>query len=399
VTLCEGGHRWRCSRSSGHSGLLQLLPRHLRGGEPPAARAYIDYSRDDAFTNIMEYSHWRADARLVRTVVNESAATIAWLQDQGVEFTGQMANMPTLPVPITWSRATAKRGQGPRDPSQEHGCADPAGNAGCGPDKGAGRISGPRWTLTPRGRSGGQGGDRGHSGYVNNREWIKKYTGHDLGVDLIAVGNTGKMGDGIRMAWEAGAAEEGIEALQLIRVAPVGPEFAMATISRSWRCQPDSTLMPVPVVLRRERAFYDTNSGNANARCSGDGFTFSVFDDSILERVLEGGVDRGLSIHIPRLQAGETCEKNWPRRSPGAARKSCRRFGGGTGRAISADPVVLRATVDEYNGCCARGHDALFAKPARLLRPLVGPRYYAVKARTVCLGTMVASGSTRAWRR
>lgn len=31
---------------------------------------------------------------------------------------------------------------------------------------------------------------------------------------------------------------------------------------------------------------------------------------------------------------------------------------------------------------------ALFAKPARYLRPLAGPRYYAVKARTVCLGTM-----------
>jgi predicted oxidoreductase len=32
--------------------------------------------------------------------------------------------------------------------------------------------------------------------------------------------------------------------------------------------------------------------------------------------------------------------------------------------------------------------DKLFAKPARFLRPLVGPMYYAVKARTVCLGTM-----------
>ena len=50
-------------------------------------------------------------------------------------------------------------------------------------------------------------------------------------------------------------------------------------------------------------------------------------------------------------------------------------------------PESLVATVDEYNAGCATGHDDLFAKPARLLRPLTGPRYYAVKARTVCLGT------------
>ncbi len=32
---------------------------------------YIDYSRDKAFKNLMEYSHWRANASLVRAIVNE----------------------------------------------------------------------------------------------------------------------------------------------------------------------------------------------------------------------------------------------------------------------------------------------------------------------------------------
>ena len=50
-------------------------------------------------------------------------------------------------------------------------------------------------------------------------------------------------------------------------------------------------------------------------------------------------------------------------------------------------PASLVATVDEYNAFCAAGHDGLFAKPARLLRPLTGPRFYAAKARSVCLGT------------
>jgi len=49
----------------------------------------------------------------------------------------------------------------------------------------------------------------GTGGYLNNKEWIKKYSEHELGTDLIAVGNRGKAGDGIRMAWEAGAPGDG----------------------------------------------------------------------------------------------------------------------------------------------------------------------------------------------
>ena len=54
---------------------------------------------------------------------------------------------------------------------------------------------------------------------------------------------------------------------------------------------------------------------------------------------------------------------------------------------IGADPAALRAAVDEYNSACARGHDGLFAKNPKFLRPLVGPKFYAARARTVTLGT------------
>ncbi len=226
-------------------------------------------------------------------------------------------------------------------------------------------------------------------GYLNNKEWVKKYAGHDLGVDLLAVGNTGKMGDGIRMAWEAGAAEEGIEALELVRVAPVGPEFAMGNDIEVVAMQPD-----LYVDARGRRfcdesvAFCDTHSGNANARFGGDGFTFSVFDESILERVLEVGVDRGLSIHIPPGYKPKNVRKELAAIGTGSAEV----FAAGTveelARLVDMDPGTLRATVEEYNAHCAKGHDGLFAKPAKFLRPLVGPRFYAAKARTVCLGTM-----------
>ena len=122
-------------------------------------------------------------------------------------------------------------------------------------------------------------------GYLNNKEWVKKYTGHDLGVDLIRGGQHGQ--DGRRHPHGLGGRRRrsGVEALELVRVAPMGPEFAMGNDLEVVAMQPD-----LYVDARGRRfcdesvAFYDTHSGNANARFEQDGFTFSMFDDSILEQ-------------------------------------------------------------------------------------------------------------------
>ena len=57
------------------------------------------------------------------------------------------------------------------------------------------------------------------------REWLKS-TGYDLDENLFVWGNTGKMGDGI--TWRGKWARRGrVDALEMLRVGPVGPEFAM----------------------------------------------------------------------------------------------------------------------------------------------------------------------------
>ncbi len=75
-------------------------------------------------------------------------------------------------------------------------------------------------------------------GYANNAEWIRKYTGLELGRTVMPMGNVGKMGDGIRMAWEMGAAAEGMGVLHLIRVAPFGPEFPFMNAVEGAAIQP-----------------------------------------------------------------------------------------------------------------------------------------------------------------
>ena len=119
---------------------------------------FITYSRDEAFKNIMEYSHWRADPRLVRAIVDDSAGTIAWLEEQGVEFIEVMNNMPDAPrtyhVPKGAGEAVVKA---LATQAKARGVDHPAGGAGQGLVKsgerdrgrGARRRTARRWRSAP----------------------------------------------------------------------------------------------------------------------------------------------------------------------------------------------------------------------------------------------------------
>ncbi len=352
---------------------------------------YITYSRDEAFKAIMEYSHWKANARIVRAFVNESAETIGWLENSGAEFIEVTINMP----------------DGPRTYHTVKGAGQAVIRALATRAKEKGveiKLETPvKRILKEGGRITGviaeEDGEEmvvaakvvviGTGGYTNNKQWIKKYTGYDLGVNILPFGNVDKMGDGIRMAWEAGADQEGMGVMELFRIGPVGPEFPDKSPVQVAAVQPHLWVDP-----RGERfcdegiAFYDTSVGNVNARYK-EGYTWTLMDDSIKNIMIEKGIVRNLAIENP------------PGKRLVNLNKELRSFlEMGTKEIFVADsvedladkmevdPVVLRSTVDEYNGYCAKGYDDLFAKDPRFLRPLIGPKFYAFKVRTVSLATL-----------
>jgi fumarate reductase flavoprotein subunit len=353
---------------------------------------FIDYSRDEAFKNIMEYSHWRANARLVRAFVNESGGTVAWLQKQGVEFIHVGINMPHSPqtyhvVKGTGEAVVKALATSAKEKGVDIRPATPVKKILREGDRITGVVAetegGEEVQVTAKAVMVASGG------YANNKEWIKKYAGFDLDVNVFPVGNVDKMGDGIRMAWELGAAEEGMGVLETLRIGPTGPGFEIKNPIEM------AVVQPVLWVDRHgERfcdegiAFYDTSTGNANARYK-EGYTFSIFDDSIKQRLLETGIERyvgwdnlpgtrpvGIDKMITDALERGTTEIFMADSVEELAKK------------IETEPAVLKATVDEYNGFCAKGRDDLFAKDPKYLWPLKGPKYYAVKARTVFLGTI-----------
>jgi len=393
VTLAEGGAKvvvFEKQRSLG--GTSNFFQGTFAVESAMQRERYIDYTRDQAFRNTMDYSHWLANPRLVRAIVDESGPTIGWLQAQGVVFTEATINMPDSPLTY---HVIKGRGEAVIktlvDRAKSRGVQILPGVPVASLLKQDGRISGV--VVDDDGEEAEIAVKAvviASGGFANNKEWIKKYTGFDLGVNLIPVGNTGKTGDGLRMAWEAGAAEDGVSTIEMFRVGPVGPEFAMGCNLEQAAAQPD-----LWVTARGERfcdetiGFYDTPVGNAQARFKADGCTFSVFDDSVIERLLERGLDKGVGVDFPPgYRLVELRKEIQAALEHGSKEVFMAESLEELARQIEADPEALRATVEEYNGSCARGHDPLFAKDRRFLRPLTGPRFYAVRGRAVFLGTM-----------
>jgi fumarate reductase flavoprotein subunit len=352
---------------------------------------YIMYGRDEAFRGIMEYSHWRADPRLVRSIVDESASTISWLQRQGVRFTTVTINMPDAPRTyheVAGQGASAIRALAVR--AKELGVkimpASPVKRIIRENDRIAGVVAEQGGEDV---RFGAKAVVIGSGGYANNREWVKKYTGFDIEKNLVPAGNVGKTGDGIRMAWEVGAAPEGLGVMELFRVGPMGTDYVMKGHIELIAAQPVLWVDPEGRRFCDESvAFYETSAGNVNARFP-QGYTYSLFDDSIKEDLVCNGIDKGQGQDNPPGTRPVRFDEEMRAALENGNRESLVSDSvEGLAEQMGVAPSVLRPTVDEYNGFCSKGHDELFAKSPRYLKALKGPRFYAVKARTISLGTL-----------
>ena len=145
-------------------------------------------------------------------------------------------------------------------------------------------------------------------------------------------------------------------------------------------------------------AFYDTSVGNVNARYR-EGYTYSLFDDAIKEYYVAYGIHRNVGW------------KNAPGTKPAGFDDELKAaIEKGTTEAFAADsveelaakmavePVVLKATVEEYNRFCEKGRDELFAKEPKYLRPLRGPRFTPQRRAPSSWSPSGASRSTTEWR-
>ena len=174
-----------------------------------------DISVEKAFQMFMEYTHYNVDARLVKRYFEQSAETIEWLEDMGVEFEGAFRYFPKSEA--TWHIVKTDTGIGPRAASfmnkalyakaQELGVnvllETPAKKILMKDGRVAGVLAtdkvGREIEIACQAAiicTGGAG---------CNKQFILDETGYKHGEDMFNFAIPGIMGDGLKMAWEAGA--------------------------------------------------------------------------------------------------------------------------------------------------------------------------------------------------
>jgi fumarate reductase flavoprotein subunit len=341
----------------------------------------IAFTREDAFRMFMEFTHWRVDARLVSEYINKSASTIEWLQSMGAEFTDVVAYYQG--AEFTWHFK----------PHEAAALTDLI-------FANAKKLGVQAFTSTPiqkivtqNGRVTGLIGTQADGerveveckavvvctgGFGGNADLIKQHTGFELGKNLFSFAFPDIQGDGLRMAWEAGAGRSEIimetyVSMPAPHTGPGGTPFDLGTFR-----QPGLMVNALGERFMNEEAMRNPGfAANAVARQKG-GYAFMIFDEATNRHYEENDWDFQMS-KLPTKRATDIGGFIEKARAEGYEHLFMADSIGELARAMNVDADVLQTTVDDYNRTCDSGRDDLFHKAARNLRPVRQSRFYAAR--------------------
>lgn len=357
----------------------------------------IAFSREDAFKTHMDYTHWRVDAQVVKAFIDKSADTIDWLEKMGVEFSDVGCHNPGFP--FTWHIIKAT-GQDEDRP----GLAGAAMKIMTDRGKEIGvkfLFRTPVKKLVKKGRqiegviAEDETGETirasakaviiATGGFGDNPAMIKKYTGFEWGRNLFSTRIPGVTGDGLRMAWEVGAAQsEMIVHLTPLRI-PELEDFA----DESFIFRQANLIVNEDGERFMNELTQDnpTFVGNAIAHQK-NGCAYIIFDEDTVKHYAEEGPD------IPLDGVGAVVNPDFTTIDARPV------FERGHENLFTADSLEelanktginkegLLKTIDEYNKACDTGRDERFHKKAKFLRAIRQPKFYAGRLFPGAVGTL-----------
>jgi fumarate reductase flavoprotein subunit len=183
-------------------------------------------------------------------------------------------------------------------------------------------------------------------------------------------------GDHIKMAWEAGAAKDGMGVFMAIPSV-----MGHKPTSHLWA----AAVQPLLWVNKWGERFCDESisfvfpiAANALSKQK-DGVMYTIFDENTKQKLMEEGIDVCLGIFVPvttkLVKLDEAIETGIQEGSAFAA-NSLKELA----EKIGAPGDRLKTTVDEINQAFEHNRDDLFAKKSRYLQPVKKGKFYAVKS-------------------
>lgn len=360
-----------------------LFPRGIFGVDSVVQKQKLVFANsDEIFKECMDYSHWKIDARIIRTLIDKSGDTISWLMDKGVAFTDVVHHIPNqTPEVFHITKTEENVGRAVIGALQKF-CSD----------NGAVIVTGMRAESLLKDEDGNVCGaccvdKTDHrveihadkvivctGGFSGNKEMIARYYPNFKADEVAEGGGMRHNGDGVRMALEAGADIEGNFAMEIAAPKIKGYEALNLILGK-----------PTNLWFNRfGRRFADegivynfAQAANACMRQPG-GDVWVVFNEENKQRILREGRDMIEMIHIP-LSAEERLEETITQACDDGL--MCRAnsvlelaiF-------IGCSPEILAGELHTYESFVESGRDALFAKNPRYLTSVKEGPLYAIKA-------------------
>lgn len=356
----------------------------------------IKVSGTEVLKEEVEYSKYRADSRIWREYVDSSADMVKWLKDQGVEYEGVQAmgaGEATWHIYKGMGNAVIHDALLPQAEKLGVEVLTQTKANELHKDNN-GTING----ITIENVATKETEDIQTSavvlatgGYLNNADLMKKITHYDTD-RLIPVSSGKGTGDGLIMAWSAGAKPYGTGMAMLFGgylKDPDEPSFKMMPSQMNtaagqqpllWINQDGDRFVDESVVYNFSYA------GNALYTQKQ---VYSILDQATIDHMIKDGNYMGLGVYVKRGQKMDTLQKELDQ---AVADKKPFIFKADSIEELAEKmnlPVEeVSATVKKYNQDCADGTDSLFGKDKDYLVPVEHGPYYGFKLKIGAFCTM-----------
>lgn len=362
--------------------------------------AGVTVTADEIYRQALEWHHHdRVKPRILRTLINNTAGTIHWLESKGVEFKLLFSHMSFDPTRVTthveknMPEPDSLCTLGPmfkhlRKKTKEVGIQFLFRTSGKqilrGPD---GKVSG----IIATGKDGTEYRIKTKSvvlcpgSFNGNKELLKKYFPQYYNENMHHDALTTNTGDGLKIAEGAGAALE--DYCTLIR-------HGNNSFDRESVHVPAAISgIPSTIWVNKKGVRYISEqgrevSGNVLAQ-QPEKIGFVLYDDKLLKSVLEKPLPMKKSTRLPTSPERILSPMQYLQKfnEEGYWVKIADTWDG-IAEWIGCDPKTLKATVAQYNSFCANGYDDDFAKDKQFLVPLTTPPFYAIKFTMLMIETV-----------
>jgi len=363
----------------------------------------IDFTKEDAFNLLMNYTHWRVDARLVRRYIEQSSNTIEWMESLGVEFLGAYKYFEKSTQ--TWHIVKTKGSNAPAERSASNmfrALTERAEELGVEVlyNTKATKILSENGYVTGVEFIGAEGEKNiaecnavivATGGFGDNPKMIHEILGYEWGKDLHSFRIPGVQGEGLRMLWEAGAGKT--EPTMELTFTTPGVTDVFKTLSETMR-------QPNLMVNLDGKRFYNEElmsntvfTGNAIS-LQRERMAFTLIDDSILDTYRKTGLDY-VTIHH-NIKNVDKWEKELQTYLSGGASENAglselhneeqkhqvNIYEADTLEELCEKTGInlenFKKTIEEYNEGCSTS-DEMFFKKHKYMKPIKGGKFYAAR--------------------